>query len=159
MGAGAVVAAAAVAFIAWAAFGPEPRFAYALVAAISVLIIACPCALGLATPTALMVGTGMGAENGVLIRDGAAIQVLEGTDDLTDALVYLTDTSYGPRLRPEQALQIAGDPIGQRTGEPVGESLLLLLKEVVQQGDRLCLASDRLEVLARREQARFRLGQ
>jgi Cu+-exporting ATPase len=63
-----VIAAALLAFAAWAVFGPEPRFAYALVAAVTVLIIACPCALGLATPMSIMVGVGRGAQAGVLIR-------------------------------------------------------------------------------------------
>ena len=78
----AVIAVAIVAFAAWAAFGPEPRFAYGLVAAVAVLIIACPCALGLATPVSIMVGIGKGARNGVLIRDAAALERLESVDTL-----------------------------------------------------------------------------
>jgi Cu+-exporting ATPase len=78
----AVVGIAALAFVAWGAFGPEPRFAYALVAAISVLIIACPCALGLATPMSIMVGVGRGASSGVLIRDAEALEALAGVDTL-----------------------------------------------------------------------------
>jgi len=70
-----VVAVATAAFVAWMAAGPEPRLPFALTAAISVLIIACPCAMGLATPTAIMVGTGKGAEAGILIRDGAALEM------------------------------------------------------------------------------------
>jgi len=72
-----VVAAAAIAFVAWSAFGPEPRLAYALVAAVSVLIIACPCALGLATPMAIMVGVGRGAGAGVLIKNAEALERME----------------------------------------------------------------------------------
>ncbi len=78
----AVMAAAALAFAAWALLGPEPRLAYALVSAVSVLIIACPCALGLATPMSIMVGVGRGARAGVLIRDAAALERLEAIDTL-----------------------------------------------------------------------------
>ncbi len=78
----AVVAVAAVAFAAWAAVGPEPRLAHALVAAVSVLIVACPCALGLATPMAIMVGTGRGARAGVLVRSAEALERLERVDTL-----------------------------------------------------------------------------
>jgi Cu+-exporting ATPase len=73
----AVVAAALVAFVAWATLGPEPRLAHALVAAVAVLIIACPCALGLATPMAIMVGTGRGATAGVLMKSAEALERLE----------------------------------------------------------------------------------
>ncbi|HEX7486285.1 MAG TPA: heavy metal translocating P-type ATPase [Vicinamibacterales bacterium] len=78
----AVVAAAVLAFLAWALVGPEPRMAYALVAAVSVLIIACPCALGLATPMSIMVATGKGASVGVLFRNAEAIEVLRKVDTL-----------------------------------------------------------------------------
>jgi Cu+-exporting ATPase len=70
-----VIVLAALTFAVWLAFGPEPAFTHALVAAISVLIIACPCAMGLATPTAVMVGTGRAAEQGILIRGGAALEL------------------------------------------------------------------------------------
>ena len=72
-----VIAAAALAFVAWAIWGPEPRMAYGLVAAVSVLIIACPCALGLATPMSIMVGVGRGAQAGVLIKNAEALERLE----------------------------------------------------------------------------------
>ena len=78
----AVLAAAVAAFAVWAMVGPEPRLAYGLVAAVSVLIIACPCALGLATPMSIMVGVGRGAQAGVLIRDAAALERLEKIDTL-----------------------------------------------------------------------------
>ena len=78
----AVLGAAALAFAAWAAVGPEPRLAHALIAAVSVLIIACPCALGLATPMSIVVGVGRGAREGVLIRDAEALQRLETVDTL-----------------------------------------------------------------------------
>jgi P-type Cu+ transporter len=72
-----VIAVAIVAFIVWSQYGPEPRLAHALVNAVAVLIIACPCALGLATPMSIMVGTGRGAEAGVLFRNAEALEVLE----------------------------------------------------------------------------------
>ncbi|MGT2440934.1 heavy metal translocating P-type ATPase [Bradyrhizobium betae] len=78
----AVIAAALVAFGAWALFGPEPRLAFGLVAAVSVLIIACPCALGLATPMSIMVGVGRGAQAGVLIKNAEALERMEKLDTL-----------------------------------------------------------------------------
>jgi len=77
-----VIAVALIAFAAWAAFGPEPRFAFGLVAAVSVLIIACPCALGLATPMSIMVGVGRGAQAGVLIKNAEALERMEKIDTL-----------------------------------------------------------------------------
>ncbi|HZP78645.1 MAG TPA: heavy metal translocating P-type ATPase [Pseudolabrys sp.] len=77
-----VILAAVAAFGAWTTFGPEPRFTFGLVAAVSVLIIACPCALGLATPMSIMVGVGRGAQIGVLIKDAAALERLEKVDTL-----------------------------------------------------------------------------
>jgi Cu+-exporting ATPase len=78
----AVIAAALIAFAAWAVFGPEPRFTYGLVAAVSVLIIACPCALGLATPMSIMVGIGRGAQAGILIKNAEALERMEKIDTL-----------------------------------------------------------------------------
>jgi len=78
----AVIAVALIAFAVWAMVGPEPRFAYGLLAAVSVLIIACPCALGLATPMSIMVGVGRGAQSGVLIRDAEALERMEKVDTL-----------------------------------------------------------------------------
>ena len=77
-----VVGVAIVTFIVWSVVGPEPRMAYALVNAVAVLIIACPCALGLATPMSIMVGTGRGATAGVLIKNAAALEILEKVDTL-----------------------------------------------------------------------------
>jgi Cu+-exporting ATPase len=77
-----VIAVAVVAFAAWATLGPEPRLAHALVAAVGVLIIACPCALGLATPVSIVVATGKGAQAGVLFRNAEAIEVLRSVDTL-----------------------------------------------------------------------------
>jgi len=77
-----VIAVALVAFAAWGIYGPEPRFAFGLVAAVTVLIIACPCALGLATPMSIMVGVGRGAEVGVLIKNAEALERMEKIDTL-----------------------------------------------------------------------------
>ncbi|GAC1339145.1 MAG: heavy metal translocating P-type ATPase [Myxococcales bacterium] len=93
----AVVAVAAVTFAAWMIVGPEPRFAHALVNAVAVLIIACPCALGLATPMSIMVGTGRGATLGVLVRNAEALEILEKVDTLlVDKTGTLTEGK--PRL-------------------------------------------------------------
>jgi len=99
-----VFAAAILAFLVWLTFGPEPRFAFALVAAVSVLIIACPCALGLATPMAIMVGVGEGARAGVLVRDAEALERFEAVDTLVvDKTGTLTEGK--PRLTALEAAQ------------------------------------------------------
>jgi len=77
-----VIVVALIAFTAWSIYGPEPRFAFALVAAVSVLIIACPCALGLATPMSIMVGVGRGAQAGVLVKNAEALERMEKVDTL-----------------------------------------------------------------------------
>jgi P-type Cu+ transporter len=93
----AVIAAAGVTFVIWALVGPDPRLAHALVEAVAVLIIACPCALGLATPMSIMVGTGRGAAAGVLIRDAEALEILEKVNVLVvDKTGTLTEGK--PRL-------------------------------------------------------------
>jgi Cu+-exporting ATPase len=78
----AVIGVAVLAFVVWAVWGPEPRLTYGLVAAVSVLIIACPCALGLATPMSIMVGVGRGAQSGVLIKNAEALERMEKVDTL-----------------------------------------------------------------------------
>ena len=78
----AVIVVALLAFVAWSIWGPEPRFTYGLIAAVSVLIIACPCALGLATPMSIMVGVGRGAQSGVLIKNAEALERMEKVDTL-----------------------------------------------------------------------------
>ena len=104
----AVVLAAAAAFLAWALWGPEPRLAHALVSAVSVLIIACPCALGLATPMSIMVGTGRGATAGVLVKNAQALEVLE-----TVEVVLLDKTGTLTQGKPHLARVVAPAPAGE----------------------------------------------
>ena len=100
----AVVAVAILTFIVWGLFGPEPRFAHALVNAVAVLIVACPCALGLATPMSIMVGVGRGATAGILIKDAAALEALEKVDTLVvDKTGTLTEGK--PRVVTVQAIE------------------------------------------------------
>jgi Cu+-exporting ATPase len=99
-----VVAAAVVTFIVWAWLGPQPAMAYAIVNAVAVLIIACPCALGLATPMSIMVGTGKGAQNGVLIKNAEALETFEKVDTIVvDKTGTLTEG------RPELVMVKPGD--------------------------------------------------
>ena len=101
-----VVASAMLTFIMWVWLGPEPRYAHAIVNAVAVLIIACPCALGLATPMSIIVGIGRGAQAGVLIKDAAAIERMERVDTLVvDKTGTLTEGK--PRL----TNVIASDPV------------------------------------------------
>lgn len=111
----AVVAVALVAFAVWAAVGPEPSFVYALVSAVSVLIIACPCALGLATPMSIMVATGKGAMNGVLIRDAEALErfstvdtlIVDKTGTLTEGKPRLVDVEAVAGFEEDEVLRLA----------------------------------------------------
>jgi Cu+-exporting ATPase len=110
-----VVIVAILTFIIWTIVGPEPRFAYALVNAVAVLIIACPCALGLATPMSIMVGTGRGATAGVLIKNAEALEVLEKVDTLvvdktgtlTEGKPRLASIVSGNTTREEEILRLA----------------------------------------------------
>jgi P-type Cu+ transporter len=106
----AVVFVAAATFAIWSTIGPEPRFAHALVNAVAVLIIACPCALGLATPMSIMVGTGRGAELGVLLRDAEALEILERVSTVVvDKTGTLTEGK--PRLVTVAAASIGSDEL------------------------------------------------
>ncbi|MDR2212822.1 MAG: heavy metal translocating P-type ATPase [Pseudomonadales bacterium] len=124
----AVILIAALTFIAWAFWGPEPRFAYGLIAAVSVLIIACPCALGLATPMSIMAGVGKGASVGVLIKHAEALQRLEQVDTLifdktgtlTEGKPTLTQLIAAPGFEEQDLLrraaaleQLAEHPLAQ----------------------------------------------
>jgi P-type Cu+ transporter len=132
----AVVAAAVAAFVAWGIFGPEPRFAYALVAAVSVLIIACPCALGLATPMSIMVGVGRGAGAGVLIRNAEALEALARVDTLVVDKTG-TVTEGRPRLHgvsplgegdPDEALRLAAS-LERGSEHPLAAALVQAAEE------------------------------
>ncbi len=127
----AVVCVAIGAFIVWRAWGPEPRLAHALVSAVAVLIIACPCALGLATPMAIMVGTGRGATVGVLVKHAEALERLETVDTIVvDKTGTLTEgkptlsavTTFGPEAE-DEALALAA-AIEQSSGHPLATAIL-----------------------------------
>jgi Cu+-exporting ATPase len=116
----AVILVALVAFAVWAAFGPEPRFAYGVVAAVTVLIIACPCALGLATPMSIMVGVGRGAQSGVLIKNAEALERMERVDTLVvDKTGTLTEG------RPKVVAIVPAGPTGPPAGLDENEVLRL----------------------------------
>ena len=134
----AVVAAAIVAFVGWTVFGPQPRFAHALVAAVSVLIIACPCALGLATPMSIMVAVGRGATAGVLVRNAEALETLARVDTLVlDKTGTLTEgkprvasvTVFGENgMTKEGLLRVAGS-IEQASEHPLARAIVDAAKE------------------------------
>jgi len=131
----AVIGVATVTFIVWYLFGPEPSFTYAVLNFIAVLIIACPCSLGLATPTSIMVGTGKGAENGVLIRSGEALEtahkistvVFDKTGTLTKGEPEVTDlVSRG--YTDEEILFYAGSA-EKGSEHPLGEAIIKKARE------------------------------
>ena len=111
----AVMLVALIAFIAWFSFGPEPRLSFAILAAVSVLIIACPCALGLATPMSIMVGVGRGAEHGILIKNAEALErmekidtlVIDKTGTLTQGKPAVVEIITASTMSEAQALQFA----------------------------------------------------
>jgi P-type Cu+ transporter len=132
----AVITAAIVTFVIWLIWGPAPAFTYALLNAVAVLIIACPCALGLATPTAIMVGTGKGAESGVLIRGGESLEtahkinaiVFDKTGTITVGAPALTDVVTAGGWSEDELLRLAA--AAERGSEhPLGEAIVAAAQE------------------------------
>lgn len=127
----AVIASAIIAFVVWALIGPEPRMAYALIVAVSVLIIACPCALGLATPVSIMVATGKGATLGVLFKDAEAIEimrkidtlVIDKTGTLTEGKPKLTDVVTLDGWDEKTLLGLAGS-LEKGSEHPLAEAIV-----------------------------------
>ena len=127
----AVVAIAIVAFAAWATWGPDPRLAHGLLSAVAVLIIACPCALGLATPMAIMVGTGRGAGSGVLIKNAEALERLEKVDTivvdktgtLTEGKPRLADVTAAAPFTVEDVLRFAA-AVEQGSEHPLASAIV-----------------------------------
>jgi Cu+-exporting ATPase len=127
----AVILVAVIAFFAWLIFGPAPALAYALVAAVSVLIIACPCALGLATPISIMVATGRGAQAGVLVRNAAALErlasvdtlVVDKTGTLTLGKPTLTGVEAAPGFERDEVLRLAAG-LEIRSEHPLADAIL-----------------------------------
>lgn len=131
-----VIAIAALAFIAWMTLGPEPRFSYALIAAVSVLIIACPCALGLATPMSIMVGVGRGAQSGVLIKNAEALErmekidtlVVDKTGTLTEGKPKVTALRVSDAISDTDLLKFAAS-LEQASEHPLGAAIVAAAKE------------------------------
>ncbi len=127
----AVVAVAVIAFFAWALFGPEPSLVFAIVAAVSVLIIACPCALGLATPMSIMTATGRGAQAGVLVKDAAALErlasvnmlVVDKTGTLTEGKPRLTDVAAAEGMDEQDLLSLAAG-LEKGSEHPLAEAIV-----------------------------------
>ncbi|MFA5700591.1 MAG: copper-translocating P-type ATPase, partial [Desulfuromonas sp.] len=130
-----VVGVSIVTFIVWALVGPEPRLAHALVNAVAVLIIACPCALGLATPMSIMVGTGHGATHGVLIKNAEALETMEKIDTLvvdktgtlTEGNPRLTDIEVNADFSEEEVLRLAAS-LEQGSEHPLAEAIVAVAK-------------------------------
>ncbi len=132
----AVIVIAIVTFIIWYWFGPEPRLTRAMLSFVSVLIIACPCALGLATPTSIMVGTGKGAENGILIRGGEALEtahrlttiVFDKTGTLTEGKPSVTDVVPAEGFTEKDVLRLAG-AVERFSEHPIAKAVLKKMEE------------------------------
>jgi Cu+-exporting ATPase len=132
-----VMAIATITFFVWFVFGPEPAFTFALLNFVAVLIVACPCAMGLATPTSIMVGTGRGAESGVLIKGGEALEgahvlttvVLDKTGTLTKGEPELTDVISANGLPEKELLRLVAS--AERASEhPLGEAIVKGAKDL-----------------------------
>jgi P-type Cu+ transporter len=131
-----VIAVAILAFAAWSFFGPEPRMAFGLVAAVSVLIIACPCALGLATPMSIMVGVGRGAQAGVLIKNAEALErmervdtlVIDKTGTLTEGKPKVVAVVPASGLTENDLLQLAAS-VERASEHPLAEAIVRAAKE------------------------------
>jgi Cu+-exporting ATPase len=131
-----VIAVAIAAFAAWSIWGPEPRFTFGLVAAVSVLIIACPCALGLATPMAIMVGVGRGAQAGVLIKNAEALErfarvdtiVIDKTGTLTEGRPKLIALQVAPGFAEADVLRLAAS-VERGSEHPLGEAIVKAAEE------------------------------
>ena len=131
-----VIAIAVLTFIVWAIFGPEPAYTFALVNAVAVLIIACPCAMGLATPTSIMVGTGRAAELGVLFRKGQALQelrsaqivVVDKTGTVTKGRPELTDLVVAEGFTDNEVLALVAAVEG-RSEHPIAEAIVRAAEE------------------------------
>ena len=127
----AVVGVAVLTFVLWSLFGPEPRMAYGLVNAVAVLIIACPCALGLATPMSIMVGTGRGAMAGVLIKNAEALELLEKVDTLvvdktgtlTEGKPRLVSVVTAPGFEEKEILRLAAG-LEQASEHPLAAAIV-----------------------------------
>ena len=132
----AVILVAAITFAVWLLIGPPPALTFALLNAVAVLIIACPCALGLATPTAIMVGTGKGAENGILIRSAEALEtahkiktiVLDKTGTLTQGRPVVTDIVTAPGFDEARLLSLAASAEAG-SEHPLGEAIVNAARE------------------------------
>ena len=132
----AVLASSVITFVVWAIFGPPPAYAHALVNAIAVLIIACPCALGLATPMAIMVGTGRGAAEGILIRNAEALEtfekvntlVVDKTGTLTEGKPRLTSVIPAEGFNETQLLQMVAS-LEKASEHPLAAAILAAAKE------------------------------
>jgi P-type Cu+ transporter len=131
-----VILIAVLTFIVWSIYGPTPAFTYGLIAAVSVLIIACPCALGLATPMSIMVGVGLGARSGVLIKNAEALEqmekvntlVVDKTGTLTEGHPKLTHIKLADGFEEEELLALAAS-LEQNSEHPLANAIVLAAKE------------------------------